>query len=302
MASVLHARFHGRGGEGVKLASRIVSRALFEAGHTVQDSPVYGAERRGAPVISFIRFGPGPIYERGYVTNPELVVVMDDSLLGRPEAAVLDGLDASSLVLINSRHDADVLKAQHGVVGRVVTQDVSSVALALLKHHVLSAPIAGFAMKAAGLGAWDLLERAVARELADAHLSADLIQRNLTATRTAYDAAPTMGLRERPTRGTTAPSPPFIMPRLPARVAAPSVTAEATSALRTTEGWRVYRPVIDLDGCTRCFLCFALCPEGAIHLDAEHYPHVDYAHCKGCLVCVAECPPKVITQVREEAA
>jgi pyruvate ferredoxin oxidoreductase gamma subunit len=227
---------------------------------------------------------------------------MDDSLLDHPEAAVLDGLDASSLVLINSRHDAQELKAEHHIVGRVVTQDVSSLALAVLKHHVLSAPIAGFTMKAAGLGSWDLLERAVARELADAHLSGDLIQCNLTATRTAYDAASTIGLMERPAPGSIAAAPAFIVPRLPARVAAPSVTAGGTSALRTTEGWRVYRPVIALDRCTRCFLCFALCPEGAIHLDAEHYPHVDYAHCKGCLVCVAECPPQVITPVREEAA
>jgi len=45
MAAVGHVRFHGRGGEGVKLASRIVSRALFLAGYVVQDSPVFGAER-----------------------------------------------------------------------------------------------------------------------------------------------------------------------------------------------------------------------------------------------------------------
>jgi 2-oxoacid:acceptor oxidoreductase delta subunit (pyruvate/2-ketoisovalerate family) len=60
--------------------------------------------------------------------------------------------------------------------------------------------------------------------------------------------------------------------------------------------------VIDLARCTRCFLCFALCPEGAIGLDAENYPVVDYAHCKGCLVCVTECPTHTIRQEREEAA
>jgi 2-oxoacid:acceptor oxidoreductase delta subunit (pyruvate/2-ketoisovalerate family) len=69
--------------------------------------------------------------------------------------------------------------------------------------------------------------------------------------------------------------------------------------LRHTDGWRVYRPLIDRPHCTRCFLCFALCPEGAIHLDADNYPIIDYDHCKGCLVCVAECPPQVISAVRE---
>jgi 2-oxoacid:acceptor oxidoreductase delta subunit (pyruvate/2-ketoisovalerate family) len=81
--------------------------------------------------------------------------------------------------------------------------------------------------------------------------------------------------------------------------AAPAIAAAATSALRTMDGWRVYRPEIDLDRCTRCCICFALCPEGAIHLDEHTYPVVDYAHCKGCLVCVTECPPHAISEVRE---
>ena len=60
--------------------------------------------------------------------------------------------------------------------------------------------------------------------------------------------------------------------------------------------------MIDLSGCTRCFYCFALCPEGAIRLDKENYPQVDYQYCKGCLVCVEECPTKTIDKVREVAA
>jgi 2-oxoacid:acceptor oxidoreductase delta subunit (pyruvate/2-ketoisovalerate family) len=91
----------------------------------------------------------------------------------------------------------------------------------------------------------------------------------------------------------------FVVPPLPARVAAPSIGAVATSTRRSMDGWRVFRPVIDLDHCTRCFLCFALCPEGAIGLDPENYPVVDYVHCKGCLVCVSECPTHTIHEVRE---
>src|SRR5436309_8292611 len=46
-------RFHGRGGQGMKTASRILGSAAFHAGFIVQDSPVYGAERRGAPMAAF---------------------------------------------------------------------------------------------------------------------------------------------------------------------------------------------------------------------------------------------------------
>lgn len=302
MSSVGHVRFHGRGGQGVKLASRIVSRTLFLAGYTTQDSPIYGAERRGAPVVAFVRFGGGPILERGYIANPDVVAVMDDTLLGHPEAGVLDGLDATSLVLVNSRQDASILRDRHAIAGRVVTRDLSTLAIEALGHHLLSAPIAGFTVKTTGLASWELLATAIRAELAEAGLTEELIGRNLSVTRTVFEAAVTIGLPQRRPAAAAAVPEPFVLPRLPALAAAPSIVAQGTSALRTTEGWREYRPVIELDRCTRCFLCFALCPEGAIRLDAEHYPVIDYAHCKGCLVCVAECPPAAIARVREEAA
>ena len=299
---VRHVRIHGRGGEGVKLASRIVSRAAFLAGLTVQDSPLYGAERRGAPVVAFARFSDMPIGERGYIDRPDAVVLMDQSLLAVPEAAVLDGLDATSLVLVNSVHSGEAIRAQYDIPGRVVTLDVSSIAIELLGRHVLSAPIAGFTAKAAAVAQWELLAEAVRTELHEIRLSSDMIERNLQATQRAFEAAPAVGLTARGPRPPVAAAVPFVIPRLSVRRAAPSIDADATSVLRRTEGWRVYRPLIDVARCTRCFLCFALCPEGVISLDPNAYPVIDYDHCKGCLVCVTECPPQVISQVREEAA
>ncbi len=299
---VRHIRIHGRGGEGVKLASRIVSRVAFLAGLAVQDSPLYGAERRGAPVVAFTRLSNTPIHERGYIDRPDAVVLMDHSLLAHPEAAVLDGIGSTSLVLVNSAQSGDKLVGQYDIRGRVVALDVSAIAIALLGHHLLSAPVAGFTAKASMLAPWELLAEAVRIELAAIGLGQELIERNVQATRRAFDAAPAMGLASPPPAPVVPAAAPFIIPRLRASGAAPSIDAEATSLLRTTEGWRVYRPVIDLARCTRCFLCFALCPEGAIHLDAQNYPVVDYDHCKGCLVCVADCPPKAVSQVREAAA
>ena len=296
---VQHARFHGRGGEGVKLASRIVSRAAFIGGFNVQDSPLYGAERRGAPVVAFVRYSRGPIHERGYIDQPDFVVVMDESLLSQPDAAVLDGLGTTSIVLINTSAATADVKARFAIAAHVVTLDVSSIALEVLGHHLLSAPIAGLAVKVAGIAAWEDLAAAVRLELAEVGLTTEVIERNVSATQRAYGAAPAVQVFAAQRRRLPAPTEPFSVPHLPARIAVPSITAAATSTLRHMEGWRVYRPEIDLSHCTRCFLCFALCPEGAIHLDAQNYPVVDYDHCKGCLVCVAECPPNAISQVRE---
>ena len=67
---MLRIRFHGRGGQGMKTASRIVGSAAFHAGLVVQDSPIYGAERRGAPMSAMTRIAHEPIRERGAITRP----------------------------------------------------------------------------------------------------------------------------------------------------------------------------------------------------------------------------------------
>jgi 2-oxoacid:acceptor oxidoreductase gamma subunit (pyruvate/2-ketoisovalerate family) len=59
-------RFHGRGGQGAKTASRILGTAAFFEGYQAQDSPIYGAERRGAPVAAFTRIAKEPIHERAH--------------------------------------------------------------------------------------------------------------------------------------------------------------------------------------------------------------------------------------------
>ncbi|MEM2115290.1 MAG: 2-oxoacid:acceptor oxidoreductase family protein, partial [Candidatus Caldarchaeum sp.] len=74
-------RFHGRGGQGVKTSSRILGRAAFLAGYVAQDSPIYGAERRGAPVYSFARISDKPVRLRSQISEPDILVVLDRALL-----------------------------------------------------------------------------------------------------------------------------------------------------------------------------------------------------------------------------
>ena len=68
---MLRIRFHGRGGQGMKTASRILGAAAFHAGCVVQDAPVYGAERRGAPMAAFTRIAHAPILERGAIMQAD---------------------------------------------------------------------------------------------------------------------------------------------------------------------------------------------------------------------------------------
>ncbi|MGZ8384268.1 MAG: 2-oxoacid:acceptor oxidoreductase family protein, partial [Nitrospira sp.] len=105
-------RFHGRGGQGAKTASRILGTAAFLSGYLAQDSPIYGAERRGAPVAAFTRFGREPIRERGAIAHPDLVVVADASLLEDTAAHVSDGITDQTILFVSSPLTTEQLRAR----------------------------------------------------------------------------------------------------------------------------------------------------------------------------------------------
>jgi len=88
----------------MKTASRILGSAAFHAGFVVQDSRIYGAERRGAPMAAFVRIARA-IHERGLLSQPDLVVLADDTLLSDPAAQPLAGADATTVLLINTTKD-----------------------------------------------------------------------------------------------------------------------------------------------------------------------------------------------------
>ena len=114
-------RFHGRGGQGMKTASRILGTAFFIEGFEVQDAPLYGAERRGAPVFAYVRAGREAINERGVIRRPDLVVVADDTLVPVPVAGVMRGVTRDTVLLINSDVEPDRWKERLNFAGTVVT-------------------------------------------------------------------------------------------------------------------------------------------------------------------------------------
>ena len=97
-------RFHGRGGKGMKTASRILGTAFFLAGFEVQDAPRYGAERRGAPIFAYVRANRRAINERGIIRRPDLVIVADETLMLIPGAGVLEGITARDNHVVAVEH------------------------------------------------------------------------------------------------------------------------------------------------------------------------------------------------------
>ncbi len=93
-------RFHGRGGQGTVVATVILAKAFFRAGYDVQTFPVFGVERRGAPVEAYLRLDDRKILVRSNLYTPDHVVVQDPRLLDLVD--VTRGLSPGGILLVNS--------------------------------------------------------------------------------------------------------------------------------------------------------------------------------------------------------
>lgn len=99
MRELTEIRWHARAGQGAKTASNILALALLRSGKSVQSFPEYGPERRGAPLRAYTRYGDEPVRRHDSIEEPDLVVVLDESLLAEP--AVREGVSAETTVLVN---------------------------------------------------------------------------------------------------------------------------------------------------------------------------------------------------------
>jgi pyruvate ferredoxin oxidoreductase gamma subunit len=298
---MLRVRFHGRGGHGVKTASRILGTAAFLGGLEAQDSPVYGAERRGAPVTACTRIDAAPIDERGPVAAPDLVLVADETLFADPSAGVLRGCQGASGLFVNSPRDGAALASQYAIPCPVFTLDLTTRATEHLgRGSALSAALGAAACALAGFRPVGTVLRAVREELADLFLSSEIIEKNAEVARWTCAGLPAVALVDRSPASAGCPMHAPTYTAGPEGV--PALYAPGNSPERHTGSWRLVRPVIDLGACTRCGICFALCPDGAITLDARAYPTIDYDNCKGCMICAQECPIECIRAEKEVRA
>jgi pyruvate ferredoxin oxidoreductase gamma subunit len=289
---MLRIRFHGRGGHGVKTASRLVGTAAFRAGYQAQDCPVYGAERRGAAVAAYTRIDESPILERGVIARPDLIVIGDDSLL-EAGGAVLAGAEYASAVFVNAPSAGNLAERFH-ISAPLVTLDVTARTLeALGKASALSAGLGAAAARLVGCIPAQSLIEAVQEELEHADLTPETIRRNVRLAQDVFRALGPVTVAPPESRRATRPSGNGAVFRIPVEGpvrAAPSILVAGNAVARPTGAWRVERPEIDYQRCTRCGLCFVRCPDGAIALDDEGYPVIDYDHCKGCMICWQQCP------------
>ncbi len=181
--SLVEICFHGRGGQGAVTAANIlVNAALKDGNKGVQAFPFFGAERRGAPVRAFARISNEEINLRSEVYNPDLVVVLDESILGIVD--ILSGLKENGTAVINTTKSPSDFSFSNRF--RVATIDATDVAI---KHDLLvggipvvNTPILGSIPKVLGRVTLKSIQAAIMEKW-----SGDLAKRNIEATSDAYE-------------------------------------------------------------------------------------------------------------------
>jgi pyruvate ferredoxin oxidoreductase gamma subunit len=146
---MIEMRFHGRGGQGAVTCAELVAQAAIDTGRYATAFPSFGPERRGAPVIAFARVDEKPIRLRSKIYTPDVVVVLDPSLLDIANPIV--GLRDNGILIVNSPHDPETLKKHLGYKNRIAVVDAGHIAREVLGLPITNTTMVGALVKGTGI-------------------------------------------------------------------------------------------------------------------------------------------------------
>lgn len=163
---MVEIRFHGRGGQGTVVASKILADAIAKEGKWVQAYPEFGVERRGSPVVAFIRIDDRQIFDKSRIYTPDSVVVVDPTLVGAID--VTEGLKPGGTIIINSDRKPEEFPFHDKFKVRTVNATEIAVKhrLGNLAAPIVNTAIAGAVIKVLGLAKLESLAAAIREGIA----------------------------------------------------------------------------------------------------------------------------------------
>ena len=148
--SLTEIRWHARGGQGAVTAAKMVAELALGQGKYFQAFPEYGPERSGAPIVAFTRVSDQPIQVYAGVEHPQIVVVLDASLLRVID--VTKGAPANVIILVNSETPPAELRKHFGLKnGRLFTIAATRIATETIGRPIPNAPMIGALTRVTGL-------------------------------------------------------------------------------------------------------------------------------------------------------
>ena len=150
MSSGLEIRWHGRGGQGAKTAALLLADVAFKTGQYVPGFPEYGPERMGAPITAYNRISKEVIRVHSNIYTPDLVVVVDETLLHSVD--VTAGLKEEGAIIVNTPKPAEEIKPLlNGYKGKVFTVDARRISVEALGKNFPNSPMLAAAVAVSGV-------------------------------------------------------------------------------------------------------------------------------------------------------
>jgi 2-oxoacid:acceptor oxidoreductase gamma subunit (pyruvate/2-ketoisovalerate family) len=175
---VKEIRIHGRGGQGAVLAARMLASAFVAEGKSVASFPMYGFERRGAPVVAFTRVDDKPIREKTQIYTPDCMVVIDPTLMKLP--ALFSGLKKGGVLILNSPNTLKDPPNENLSIGGVI--DATKIAVEEIGRDIPNTCLLGAFAAATG---W--LELKSILSCLGEYLRGDILQRNLRSAERGFE-------------------------------------------------------------------------------------------------------------------
>ncbi|WP_287478203.1 2-oxoacid:acceptor oxidoreductase family protein [Anaerostipes sp.] len=150
MSNGFEIRWHGRGGQGAKTAALLLADVAFKTGKYVQGFPEYGPERMGAPITAYNRISDQPIRVHSNIYTPDLVAVVDETLLHSVD--ITDGLKEDGAVIVNSPKSPEEIRPMlKGYKGKVYTVDARKISVEALGKYFPNSPMLAAAVAVSGI-------------------------------------------------------------------------------------------------------------------------------------------------------
>jgi len=182
----LEIRWHGRGGQGTVTAAKTLGEAMIETPLYFQAFPEYGPERMGAPVKAYNIISKDKIYTHCPVVNPNLVVIVDSSLIYSEN--FLEGTDENAKIIFNTEKSPVQIRKELGIVGRkLFTVDANKISLDCLGRVIPNTPMLGAVLKVTGVLELEKFLEHVKHTFQHKKFPEKVILGNINAIRRAYE-------------------------------------------------------------------------------------------------------------------
>lgn len=182
MKKILEVRWHGRGGQGAWTASELLARAAIAEGKYIQSFPEFGPERMGAPVTAFTRISTEPIRLHCAVYNPDVVAVLDPTLL--KSVRVAEGLseEGGNIVVNTKDSHAEVRRLLNSGRGKLWTVPATEISMKILGMPITNTAMLGAVARVTGIVGLVTVEKMVKERF-----RADVAAKNFAVVKEAYE-------------------------------------------------------------------------------------------------------------------